>query len=209
MSNLIGTKKTQLIGVKTEDPKEIARKERLEYEKIIKDKQQEQQVKVNAYYKEFLNDPIDKEVNNFSFSGQQVLIKAFIYREKSTSGLVLDLEGTKESEMVMNFPIAKVLAVGDESKYKPGDIVKLRDFEASEVKNPTYEAWTKNNMSQGTLKQVGQAPPQYINNFNQIFGKKVFNLRPLDIDIDLNDLDTYEIVDPNIVSIINNPEKLL
>lgn len=189
-------------GLIGENGKPIARTpEQLKAEEIKKSL--ERQKTVNQEFEDFLNKPIDSKADNFRFNTNQVLIEVFNHIEYST---MIDPRTDKPYANKVNFPLAKVLNAGPDSEYKKGQIIKLRDYDTTYIKNPHYDAWVNNPLNKGNLDKVGQAPPAYMDNFVAVFSKKVFNLDPLDVDVILENLDTYLLNDPNIECELSNTD---
>ena len=160
--------------------------------------------KIKEAFKEFVNKPLT-DLSNYSFFGATVVVEIFMYEEERG---VMDFSG-KPMKDRMVFPIAKVLAIGEDSMHKVGTFVKLKDFEASEIPNPAYEMWAKNGMDKGSLQKVGEAPPAVVSNFHVIHGKKCFNTNPIQAKNDFADIKIFVLHDPSIECLITDPLKLV
>ena len=164
----------------------------------------EKEAKIKEAFKVFVENPI-LDLSNFDFFAATVVVEIFMYEEERG---IMGTDG-KPMKDRMVFPVAKVVAVGPESFHKVGNFVKLKDFEASEIPNPAYELWAKNNMDNGSLKKVGEAPPAVVSNFHVIHGKKCFNVNPIQSKNDFADIKLFVLYEPNIECIIKDPKKLI
>jgi hypothetical protein len=170
----------------------------------------ELQEKVNEKYVEFVNQPIDDLYNNHNFKGTTAIVKVFDYRPKEEESKIILLDGSSSASLnYRTFSIGKVMAVGPDSEYKPGDIVKLRDFDTSTIDNPRYEAWVNNPYNNSTMNKVGQEPPATINNLMAMYHKKIFSVNPLLVDKPEDDYVTFELMDANISNGLKNPLKFI
>ena len=160
--------------------------------------------KIKNAYKEFISKPIP-DLSNYSFFDTHVVVDVFMFEEEKG---IMGMNGKPLMDRMV-FPVARVVAKGPNSFFKIGDFVKLKDYEASEIPNPAYELWTKNNMENGSLKKIGEAPPPVVSNFHVIHGKKCFNINPIRTNIDFADIKLFVLYEPNIECIINNPENLI
>lgn len=170
---------------------------------------------VKKNFQEFLDQGIDPLIDNHDIKGESVVLRIFDYRPKKEDGIVsstlsLDLNGrTNLDSRYRTFPIGKILAAGDKSTYKKGDIVKLKDFEAGTIDNPRYEMWTNNPHNRSNMNKVGQEPPSTINNLMSIFKAKMFVINPLKLELDDDDYMTFKLFDANIENGIKDPLKFI
>jgi len=170
------------------------------------------QKEIHEAFRKFLDKPIPKETELYELIGQQVVLRVFDFTPDQTvkKQILLDASGTTAEGLgYRTFPVAKVLIAGTDSVYKPGDIVKLRDFETRSIPNPKYEAWNNNPYSKSNLQRVGQEPQSTINNLRVVFQQKMFSLRPLDEHVSEDDYVTFKVADANVECKINNPHALL
>lgn len=167
------------------------------------------QNKINEAFSKFISEEIPKEVSLHELTESSIIIRIFDYEPPRESSIFVT--GTRRAGTIpyMTFAIAKVLSSGPKSIYKPGDIVKLRDFEARTLKNPKYEMWDNNPYSKSNLKKVGEAPPEYTSAAMAVYGPRMFMLNPLSFEIKPQDWITFKISDQNVENKIKNPEDLL
>lgn len=169
------------------------------------------QDRINSLFVEFIKEPVPQDINDiYELDGTDVVLRVFdVEPDTSASKLYVTLSKKGTSMPYMCFGIAKVLIAGSESKYKPGDIVKLRDFEARTLKNPAYGAWANNPYEKSNAKKVGEEPPEYISNLHKSFGSKMFMLNPISFLTEGTDWITYKVSQLNIECLIKNPLKLV
>lgn len=166
---------------------------------------------INRSFEAFINEPIPPDLDDiYDLDGDNVVIRVFdVEPDVSASKLYVSLNRKGTSIPYMCFGVAKVLIAGKESKYKAGDIVKLRDFEARTLKNPDYSAWVNNPYNRSNAKRVGEEPPEYVSNLHKSFGTKMFMLNPISFSTEGLDWITYKISSLNIECRIKNPLKLI
>jgi hypothetical protein len=169
------------------------------------------QEEVKKAFKEFLDQPIPKEVAFFEIRGESVVLEVFDYTEdnETRKKIWISADNTAEGIGYRTFPVAKILIAGRESYYKAGDIVKLRDYDARTIPNPKYETWNNNPYSKSNVTRVGQEPQAVINNMRAAYGAKMFSLTPLAEQMEERDYVTYKLADANIECKILNPYGLL
>lgn len=172
-----------------------------------------EQAQIIEAFKEFQKEPTPKEVAAYEWEEGEYLIKVFKHTPPETEEtLDLDVEGKGSNALKERFfSLGKILASHKESKYQPGDIVKLLDIDTLSVETSAYKAWTENPNRKGNLKQVGKEPPRFMSNIYQQYGKYSFILNPLDIDkADGTDDDCiYKIPANKVENKVKNVELLL
>lgn len=163
-------------------------------------------------FREFIDEEIPKEVNAYEWEGNETLIKVFKYIPKTHGALDINLQGdTTDVSKVRYYSFAKILAVGPESKYKQGQIVKLRDTDTLTIESAKYKQWVNNPMSKSNLKQQGEEPLRYVSNIHANYAAFTFILNPFD----LNKLDEhvddciYKVSDSKIENPVKDVELLL
>lgn len=162
------------------------------------------ETKIKDSFKLFVKSPLP-DLSNFKFFAAHVVVEIFMYEEEKG---IMGMNGKSLVDRMV-FPVCRVVAVGSDSFLSPGQFVKLKDYEASEIPNPAYEIWTKNNMENGSLKKVGETPPAVVSNFHVIHGKKCFNTDPMKAVNDFGSIKLFVLYEPNIECIINDPLKLI
>ena len=167
---------------------------------------------VVSEFREFIDRDIPKEVTAYVWEDNEVLIQVFKYKPKSEINIHVNQKGlTSDDNKVRYFSFAKVLASGPTSRYKAGDLVKLRDIDTLTIESSAYKNWVDNPMSKSNLKQQGTEPQQYVSNIFKTFGTYVFILNPSDLKkLDSNlDEAIYKVSDPKIENIIKDVDLLL
>lgn len=169
------------------------------------------QNKVVKAFKEFLDKPIDRMYNNYEYKPKNCVIRVFDYRpEKDEDTGIILLDGTSSSSLnYRTFSIGKVLAVGPDSDYNVGDIVKLNDNDTATLDNPRYEAWVNNPHNNSNMNRVGNEPPKSINNLMALNIKSIFSVNPMLIDRPEDDYVTFIFSDAKIQAKIKEPLKLI
>lgn len=144
-------------------------------------------------FKEFRNEPIDPAVKAYGDDHSQLIGQIFMLVKKS-SKVIANQDGSK-NRLEFVFPIAKVLQVGkrwqgtgwdqktDTISLKPGDLVRLRDNDCKTSLNPAWEAYNRvvNDVKDGNLTPIGEAPPMYMCQMRESFGRRVFNPDPFNL----------------------------
>lgn len=188
--------------------------EKKDFNKIVSDnitevdrKSQTQQA-IEAF-QEFQNKSIPKEVAAYTWEDKEVLIEIFSFEPEDELSLDLDTSASILNK-VRYFSVARVLASGPESKYKVGQLVKLKDRDTLTIENSAYKEWVNNPMSNSNMKQKGQEPPRFMSNIFQTFSQYTFILNPFDIKSldEGKDEGVYKIYDNKIENPIENVEIL-
>lgn len=146
---------------------------------ISKADQTEQAIKA---FMEFQKEPIPKQVEAYEWGGKELLIKVFKFEPEDDLSIQINSKGdTSIMNKIRYFSIARVMAAGPDSKYKPGQIVKLRDRDTLTIESSQYRSWVDNDMSKSNVKQKGQEPVRFMSNIFQTFGQYAFVLNPFDL----------------------------
>lgn len=156
-------------------------------------------------YKEFLKEDIPKLVNNYELNGNEVVIKIFYYNLKEAESSKFDVN-TSKGDNTRTVAIAKVLLAGQNSAYKQGDFVKLRDFEAATMENPAYKKYSSG-MGERPVGSSSKTPepPRWVSNLANFFQEKIFVINPLNVDMQGDDFFTYKVSDGYISCKIKDP----
>ena len=158
---------------------------------------------VKEAFEKFLNKPIPKEVEYYEWADNEVLVEIFKYDFTEIMDEMFstyNIVNTPNLSYIRFFSFAKVLASGPDSKYKPGDIVKLRDADVLSAESSKYIAWVENEYNRSNLKKIGQEPPRFVSNIYKVLGSRSFILNPLDVQsLDTNvDDSIYKLNDAKI-----------
>lgn len=162
-------------------------------------------------YKEFLEREVHKDFENFEYKPQEVIISVFYVDEgvDTTFNLEINNEGDVNT-VIRPYPIAKIMAVGADSEYKVGDIVKLEDYQAASMENPKYAAY-KSGMVERPVGGQSKTPEpfKYTSNLATYFGDKVFFKNPLAVDRELWEFYTFKVHKDLVGNKIKNPHAYL
>lgn len=174
------------------------------------DKAQETKLASDAF-KSFIDKPITNLVNAYRWDDKDVLIEVFKYAPESEMSIQINAKGdTSDINKIRYFSFAKVLAAGPESKYKAGEIVKLRDTDSLSIETSKYKSWVDNPMSKSNLKQKGEEPQRYVSNIFKSLGPYAFILNPLDLaklDSHVDDA-VYKVSDAKIENVVKDVDIL-
>lgn len=173
-------------------------------------------------FREFLNDKIDTRFDAYDNDHEYVLGQIFMLVKESVH--VLSGEGQNQ-RMEFSFPIAKVLQVGKHWRgtgwsealktqgLKAGDLIRLRDNECKTILNPGWAAWkaASNEVKDGNMEMIGEAPPMYHCNMRSVFGRRVFNPDPFNLrgDVKAWSMDMFYFDQANVITKILDPDMLL
>lgn len=149
---------------------------------------------VRSAFRAFLDKPLPS-LDHYKFKGECLVVEVFCFVLK---GNIINPTTESLVEDKFTFPLGKVLAVGDGSAYKVGDIVKLKDYETSTISNPMYEAWIANPYSKANVERVGKEPEPYLQNLWTMHGPKLFRINPLKQKLSSTDWLTFKFADAHI-----------
>lgn len=160
-------------------------------------------------YREFLEEPIPSIVDNYELRDMAVILKVFSYDPKTESAFTFEVgEEGSMVDMLTIFSVAKVYAAGPESKYKKGDIVKMRDYEVASIENPAYSLYKeamKERPLNAKVSDKVKVPEKNINNLMYYFQDKIFVLNPIKKGNVKTDYFIFQVSDANITNRIIDP----
>lgn len=139
-------------------------------------------VQIKEQFKTFIAGEIPNEVNAYKWQDKEVLLKVFKYIPEDDNVINITETQTSELQKARYFSFAKVLATGPDSKYKPGEIVKLKDIDTLSIENSKYKQWKDNPLSKSNLEQKGKEPLRYMSNIFERLGPFTFVLNPFDVE---------------------------
>lgn len=131
-------------------------------------------------YRRFLQRPIPKVLETYSFQEDYVLLDVFIItpQPEKVSKLIMPESTTDTEKGFMHVSIARVLGTSAK-EYEIGDIVRLSDYKCSVFKNVKYEEWHALGKRGGNIEKIGDAPPQFITKFHESFMRYTFVPNPV------------------------------
>ena len=172
-------------------------------ESFTMDKDKEKKAVYEAF-REFLKSPVPEQLKAYEFEKNDLVVEVFKFDFSKMSEEMFLIKPSAKNMLsyIRFFSFAKVLAVGPESKFKVGDIVKLNDSSVLSAESSKYVAWVKNGYNSSNLKKIGQEPPRFVSNIYQSMGKYSFIVNPLDVaSLDTNIEDSIYKINDNFVSV--------
>lgn len=159
----------------------------------------EETKQIITQFKNFLELKIPKEVGCYEWKDREILLKVFKYVPTDDSSIIINTSGdTNNVNKIRYFSIGVVWAAGEASKFKEGDIVKLRDTDVLSIESTKYKEWIDNPLSKSNMKQKGEEPQRYVSNVYKTLGPYAFILNPFD----LENLDSH--IDDGVYKVNDN-----
>lgn len=162
-------------------------------------------------YKDFVKLDIPKMLDNYELLGNEVVIRVFHYDPSTSAAGKFDVKAISAGPAATRtLALAKVLKAGPDARYKAGDIVRLRDFEAATIENPAYKKYVSavDKRPMGTAAS-SEEPQRWVSNLANYFQEKIFIINPLKNTLDTEDFFTYKVSDGYISCKIIDPNAFI
>jgi hypothetical protein len=147
--------------------------------------------RIKNEYLAFLKKPIPDLSRMYGADHEKVVVRFFYLASQMTMLTQSSRRNSAPEFEYFSFPIAKVLFAGDGAKYKKGDILRLKDWDAKTVVNPHRAVWDRNDMDKSNAIKIGTEPVRIFSNVHKKFVNNIFNVNPLNLSFDHDDNFTF------------------
>lgn len=182
-------------------------------------RKQEQKAMIDAF-NEFRGQDIPKAVEAYDWRGSEVLLEVFKFTPEVEQKVNLEMDESGRTVAQQNtryFPIARILAAGENAQYRDGekiekgDIVKLKDVETMSIETSKYRKWNSDKNRKGSLKPKGEEPTRFVSKIFESYGSFTFVLNPFDtVHFDKGEDDSiYKLSSAKVENKIKDVELLL
>ena len=168
------------------------------------------EIGIKEAYKKFLDEKIPELVDNYEWCDEDILIKVFHFDPAENSDDTFFINDEAQVDTLHTFGVARILAAGDKSRYKAGDIVKLKDYDTATIDNPQFTKWKELVAKRPVKTEVKtKEPHSTINNLLYSYQDKMFVINPIKACNDYEDYFVFKLHDGFIQNKIKNPHVYL